>query len=600
MTEKPFIQKTGAESDPVIRSVMADLFQAMFINQLLTNTATLFASFIVGRCYGEVSLSATGIIYQMIFFLITLGSIFSIGSQLECSLALSKGDRQRVNSIFSASLILIGVISVILTAAFLLFSGQTASLLGAAASSGELHAVTSDYIRGLAVGVPAQLGAAFLASIMPLDGDRKRILTASFVMIAVNIAGDLLNVYVLHLGMFGIGLMTSVSNYCAAAIFSIHFLKPGSRFRFVKTKRLLDWLAVFFRRSLPTVFGQVMKWLYFMSMIRIIMFFGSDSELAAYSMFGNFRNTMICVCLGLGLAHLLIAGTMYAENNVRGMRESVRTGLKCSLVLGIVLGGLIAVFAGPILSLYGKNGALPEAVFLLRLYSAFFCIDFLRFFYSFYARSLGRRDLTVFFNVFGEFLLPAGAAFLLGRFFGCRGIWAAIPVGSGLAVLCTLLWSVIRNGRCRRLSDMLMLLPQSFFDREDSCLNVSPRDPAEGAEYAREVYEYLAQNGYDRKTAQAVSLSIEEIIALLPAQRDQRNRIFTNLFVTAEEDCIRIRIRNYGELFDPLFYEQQTEQIDLDALGKTIVRSIADEVEYNTALGVNNLIITVRAGRTAT
>ena len=147
---------------------------------------------------------------------------------------------------------------------------------------------------------------------------------------------------------------------------------------------------------------------------------------------------------------------------------------------------------------------------------------------------------------------------------------------------------------------MLMLLPQSFFDREDSCLNVSPRDPAEGAEYAREVYEYLAQNGYDRKTAQAVSLSIEEIIALLPAQRDQRNRIFTNLFVTAEEDCIRIRIRNYGELFDPLFYEQQTEQIDLDALGKTIVRSIADEVEYNTALGVNNLIITVRAGRTAT
>ena len=87
------------------------MFRTMFINQLLANAATLFDSLVVGRFYGEICLSSTGIVYQLVFFLITLGSIFSIGSQLECSLALSKGDRQRVNSIFSASLLLIGAIS---------------------------------------------------------------------------------------------------------------------------------------------------------------------------------------------------------------------------------------------------------------------------------------------------------------------------------------------------------------------------------------------------------------------------------------------------------------------------------------------------------
>ena len=598
MTWNRSVKKTAAEPDAVIRRVMADIFQAMFINQLLINTATLFDSFIVGRFYGETCLSATGVVYQLIFFLITLGSIFSIGSQLECSFALSKGDRQRANHIFSASLILIGMISAVLMAALLLFSGQTASLLGASASSGELHTVTADYTRGLAIGVPAQLAVAFLASIMPLDGDRRRIITASVVMIAVNIAGDLLNVFFLDLGMFGIGLMTSVSNYCAAAVFALHFLKPGNSFHFIKTNKPLSWLTVFTRRSLPTVFGQVMKWLYFAAMIRIIILLCADPELAAYSMFCNIKNIMICSCLGLGSAHLLIAGTMYAEDNVRGMRQSVRTGLKYSLALGIVLGGLVAVFAGPILSLYGKNNAFPEAVFLLRFYAVFFCIDFLKFFYSFYVRSLGQFKLSAFFNVFGEFLLPAGSALLLGLCFGCRGIWISIPVGSALAVICTLLWSGINNGRCRKPADMLMLLPQSFFDKEDSCLNVSPRDPAEGAKYAREVYDYLLQNRYDRKTAQAVSLSIEEIIALLPLQRDKRGRTYTNLFVTAEEDCIRIRIRNYGELFNPMISEPQPDRIDPDALGKTIVYSIADEVEYNTALGINNIIVTVNARRT--
>ncbi|MBR2667725.1 MAG: hypothetical protein IKD96_06170 [Oscillospiraceae bacterium] len=594
MKENRFIKNTSLEPDVVIRKAMADIFFAMFINQLLINAATLFDSFIVGRFYGEICLSSTGIVYQLIFFLITLGSIFSIGSQLECSFALSKGDQHRVNSIFTASLVLIGIISAVFMAVLLLFSGQAASFFGASAASGELHAVTSDYIRGLAIGVPAHLIIAFLASIMPLDGDRRRIITASFVMIAVNIVGDLLNVYCLHLGMFGIGLMTSVSNYCAAVVFSIHFLTSGNSFRFVKIRNILSWLVVFVRRSLATVFGQIMKWLYFIAIIRIILLLCTDMELAAYSMFSNFKNIMICVCLGLGSAHLLIAGTMYVEKNVRGMRQSVRAGLKYSLILGIVVGCLVAIFAAPILSLYGENGSMPEAVFLLRLYAICFCIDFLKFFYSFYVRSLGRIGLTVFFNLFGEFILPAGAALLLGLSFGCRGIWAAIPLGSALAVICTLLWSGIRNGRCRKLSDMLMLLPQSFFDKEDSCLNVSPRDAAEGAKYAREVYDYLLRNHYERKTAQAVSLSIEEIVALLPGQRDKGKRSYTNLFVMAEDNCIRIRIRSYGKLFNPLLSDRKPEQIDLDALGKTIVCSIADEVEYNTALGINNIIITVR------
>ena len=593
MIEKRFIANSSPEPDAVIHRVMADIFLAMFINQLLVNTAALFDTFIVGRFFGDICLSSTGVVYPLLFFLTALGSVFSVRSQLECSFALSKGDRHRGNSIFTASLCLFGAASAAIAAVLLLFPGQAASLLGASKASGELHAVTADYIRGLAIGIPAQLVIAFFSLITPLDGDRKRIITASLVMIAVNIAGDLLNVHLLHMGMFGIGLMTSLGNYFAAGVFFIHFLKPGNHFQLVRISRLQGWLNVILRRSLPSILAQIMKWLYYTAMIRIILSLCTDLELAAYSMFCNIKNIMICVCLGLGSAHLLIAGTMYAESNVRGMRQSFRTGLRYSLVLGLILGGLAALLAKPILSLSGNNRSLPEAVFLLRLYGAFFCADFLKFYYSFYVRSLGRNGPVFFFNILGEFILPIGAALLLGLAFGRRGIWAAIPVGSAISVVCTVLWSGIRNGRCRKLTDMLMLLPQSFFDKEDLCLNVSPRDAAEGAEYARLAYDYLLKNGYERKTAQAVSLSIEEIIALLPAQ-GKRKRTYTSLFVTAEDGCIRVRIRNYGKLFDPLSSERKTDQIDLDALGKTIVCSIADEVEYNTALGINNIIITIK------
>ena len=51
MTEKRSFKNTSREPDVVIRKATADIFFAMFINQLLINTATLFDSFIVSRFY---------------------------------------------------------------------------------------------------------------------------------------------------------------------------------------------------------------------------------------------------------------------------------------------------------------------------------------------------------------------------------------------------------------------------------------------------------------------------------------------------------------------------------------------------------------------
>ncbi len=82
----------------------------------------------------------------------------------------------------------------------------------------------------------------------------------------------------------------------------------------------------------------------------------------------------------------------------------------------------------------------------------------------------------------------------------------------------------------------------------------------------------------------------------MTGQHDKKNKVHIDLFVTAEDECIRIRIRSYGKLFDPLSGEQQEEQWDLDDIRKTIVSRVADEVEYNTSLGVNNKIVTVNTG----
>lgn len=586
-------RNTSHEPDTVIKNAMKDILLAMFLNQLLMNTATLLDALIVSRFYGDVAMGGCGIAYNLVFMNVTLGSVFAVGAYLECASAMSAGEQKRANVIFSASIYLALIFSVLLTVVGLRLSGPAASFFGAAPSSPGLHAVTSAYIRGLSYGFPADYLVAFLSAIMLLDGSKTRILCSAVVMIVVNVLCNLGNVFFLQWDMFGIGLATAVGNYCALGVLLLHFASPTHRLRLVKPEKLLHWLGVFYDRSASSLLGRVMKWLYFMLFVHTVMMLASSDSLISYAAFNNVRNIMICICLGLGSASLLLSGVMYSEKNVRALRQTVRTGLKLSLLLGAGVGGTVALFAEPILSVYGLGGHAEEAVLILRIYGAFFFVEFLKFYYSFYTRAIYKRGISTFYNIFGEFLFPALSALVLGALFGSVGVWFSIPVGSALAVLSVVLYSLKKNGGTGSFRDDLMLLPPTFFDGQDTCLNVSPKETADIILYTRAASQFLTDRGYGGRIAYFVALSIEEL--LLNLQNRAGGTKNTDLFVRIEEDQIIVRIRCDGKLLNPLsvtdIYDEDTEEI----YGPALIQRIADSMEYNTAMGLNNLIVRFRA-----
>lgn len=586
-------KNTSNEPDTIIKNAMKDILLAMFLNQLLMNMATLIDAMIVSRFYGDVALGSCGITYNLVFMNVTLGSIFAVGAYLECASAMSAGEQKRANIIFSASIYLALIFSVVLAVIGLCLSGPAASFFGAGPGSPGLHEVTSAYIRGLSFGFPADYLVAFLSAIMLLDGSKKRILCSAVVMIVVNVICDLGNVFFLQWDMFGIGLATAFGNYCALGVLLLHFASPERRLFLVKPEKLFYWLRVFYERSESSLLGRVMKWLYFMVFVHAVMMLASSDSLISYSAFNNFRNMMICICLGLGSASLLLSGVMYSEKNVRALRQTIRTGLKLSLLLGAGIGGTVALFAGPILSVYGLSEHAGEAVLILRIYGIFFFVEFLKFYYSFYTRAIYKKGISTFYNIFGEFLFPALSALVLGALFGSIGIWFSIPVGSSLAVLSVVLYSLKKNGSTGSFQDNLMLLPPAFFEGQDTCLNVSPRKTEDIVMYSRAASQFLMERGYDDKTANSVALSIEEL--LLNIQNRAGETKNTDLFVRIEEEQIIVRIRCDGKLLNPLsikdIYDENTEEI----YGPALIQRIADSMEYNTAMGLNNLIIRFHA-----
>ncbi|MBQ8699774.1 MAG: hypothetical protein IJ521_12405, partial [Schwartzia sp.] len=211
----------------------------------------------------------------------------------------------------------------------------------------------------------------------------------------------------------------------------------------------------------------------------------------------------------------------------------------------------------------------------------------------FYTRAIYKKGISTFYNIFGEFLFPSLSALVLGALFGSVGIWFSIPVGSALAVLSVLLYSLKKNGSTRSFLDDLMLLPPAFFEVQDTCQNVSPRETGDIVVYSKAASEFLTERGYDDRIANFVALSIEEL--LLNIQNRAGDTKNTDLFVRIEEDQIIVRIRCDGKLLNPLsitdIYNEDTEEI----YGPALIQRIADSMEYNTAMELNNLIVRFHA-----
>ena len=243
-------------------------------------------------------------------------------------------------------------------------------LLGAENGT-EMFVNAKEYLLFYVLGLPAITATKLLSSIMPLDSDRRRIVAATAVMTAVNIAGDLFCVFVLHAGLAEIALVTTVSYYAGALVLMLHFLKKDIIFRF--TFRSPDWrsFADLVRTGLPKGVSRVT------TSIRGIFINRTAAAIAAvavagYSVQSNLNYMTNAVVMGLAQSFMLVMSLYYGEENKDAMKRVARAACQLELMLVGLLSLALLLLAPFIAKLYlGSNAdAIPAGTLSVRWYAA--------------------------------------------------------------------------------------------------------------------------------------------------------------------------------------------------------------------------------------
>lgn len=580
--------------DPLIHKLFTTTLIVMIIAELSTSVATMLDGIIISRFFSKYAVAAYGLSSPYTNMLKMIGAFFATGTQVVCSQYAAKGQHRKANEVFTVSAVIMGIFSSLAALAIFVFSDQIALLLGASKDAAHLQQYTSDYLRGLAIGFPLNLGVLFLTPLMNIDGDKKRIAISINVMLAVNTAGDLFVAIFMNGNIFGLALVTSISYLCALTVLLLHFRK-GSSIHLVRSD---DLSGVFAEISKTGVIPAVTR---SFSMIRsyalniIFITFAGAGVLAANTLVqSNIKTLPLCVATAVGTSTLAISGVLYEERDKRGLCQLFSSVLKISFGPCLLISVLFFVFAPQIVALFGARDFSELTLLSLRCYVVGLPLIGVKMFFIYYFQSTRKKLLSYYSSVADEFVFLVASAYVMGKTMGYMGYFLCFPVSEILYIISIVLIAWAKAGHFpHTIEDFLFLDPQ-FEVEESRVMDVSVHSRDEVVELSDRAISFCVENGYDPKNAYYVGLAVEELARnIFEHGADDGKKHFVDMKVIVHDDGIFLRLRDNCRQFNP---RERAEMITNDPkqnIGIRIVSQISRAMDYNNLFNMNQLTIKI-------
>ena len=199
----------------------------MLIGNLFQQLYNIADSVIVGQFLGAKALAAIGATASLNFFFFAICNGFGAGGGIIVSQSFGRGDTKQVkNCIANTGYIMILLPLVVGTIAFIL----APLFLNLLQTPEDIYHDALVYIRLMSVGLFFVSVYNYVSSMMRALGDSKTPLFFLIFSSILNVGLDILFVYVFHLGVFGAGLATLISQFMSnvlslgyAVIFNPYF-----------------------------------------------------------------------------------------------------------------------------------------------------------------------------------------------------------------------------------------------------------------------------------------------------------------------------------------------------------------------------------------
>ena len=565
-----------------------------FLSTLTSTLGSLVDGIVIGNTMNTNSIAAYGLVTPLSFAFALIGSVLNSGSQNACAWALGRGDKEEARKIFSLTCAAGFGVSLAVMLAILLLSHPIVKALGAEPGT-ELFAGTRAYLIGYALGLPAITGTKLLSSVMQLDSDRRRALTSVVMMTAVNVAGDLLCVYVLHGGLAGIALVTSLSYYAGLGVLLLHFTRKNIIFRLSFSDLRWKDLGHIVRHGMPKGVSRVTSLFYGVFLNRILVSI-TAAAVAGYSVQASFNYLANAVVMGIAQSMMLLTAIYHGEENRDALRRVMRVSFQAELIFTGALAVLVYFFAPQIARLYlGANlDAHAAGITSLRWYAAGLLFQGFNILFADYLQA-ARKILPANLVYILENAVFTVLAVRLSGTDSAGHVYRGIAAGHLLMFLAIPVFVMIMLRRPLRHQDDFLMLGEDFGVSPGDQIAVSITSMEEVTSLSERLWTFCREKGLDVRRANLTSLAAEEMagnIVLHGFSDGKRHDL--DVRVICKNGEMILTLRDDCDPFDPKERFQYLDSDDPAAnIGLRMTMRLAREVSYSSAMKLNNLIIRI-------
>ncbi len=581
------------KEDRIILSVVNNLFSVSLISLMTVLIGTMLDGLIISNFLSETAFAAFGLSAPLTNLIDLAGNVIAAGSVVACGSLIGAGNPTKANRIFHACFTLCLAVGGGIAVLLVLFP-QATGFLVTGKSGAEFMPMMFQYVRGMAPGIVAMMLTAQLNGIVQLDGGKKRVLAAAYVIYGTNLAGDLLVVTLTDWGLLGVGAVTSFSYFLGALVLIAHFYRNKSIFRLGFS---VSGLGAVLPNGLPSVSNRAATMLrnYFYNIFALQ--WGGAAGIVAWSAVNGLSAFISALPKAFGQATLIGSGVFYGEEDKDSLARFFRyTFLLRTLITGIAVAG-ICLFSPLMIRLYipAASDAYADAVSGLRWYALGLLPYTINIIASNYFQSAKRPVAAQIINFMDGFgMLVIWALFLLNTV-GFRGLWVSFFFGKGTVMIGTLVWIAVTRKSLRPSVENLLMLPGNFdvSDEDKFLATLTSRESA--VNISEEIITYCRERGIDRSRSNHVGLALEEmsIIIIDAGFHDGKpHSIDIKLFV--KDGQITVRLRDDCKTFDASQREAILHPEDICSnVGIRILNSIATDIHYYTILDMNYLTMQV-------
>lgn len=322
------------------------------IAQLITTIYNLVDTYFVSTL-GTYATAAVGVNSSLSRSITIIGSFIGAGASSYIARLLGAKKQDKANRVMSTSIITGLGLGVLFAAVCLMAIRPLVYALGATEDCVEYSIQYANYILYAA---PVMIGSFILNMGLRSEG------SATYSMIGIGFGGilncclDPLFIYTFHFGVAGAAMATAISQFVSFCILLFPYIRRSTavqisiravKFVIRDVKEVVSIGSASFFRSLFAVAAMV-------AINRVAGSF-STSTLAALSVATRVMEFPFAIILGFGQGYQPVVGFNWGAKQWSRVRESYRFVLVASMIGGLVMGAIIAVFARPIIHVFNKQ-----------------------------------------------------------------------------------------------------------------------------------------------------------------------------------------------------------------------------------------------------